>query len=825
GLQAEAGDFLRRAHGAYDAWGAHRKTAEMERDHPEILSGARAALESTGSLDIETLTKASAAIFERLDVDELLLRIATLAMENAGADRSAIVLVDSTGARLVVRGEVVAGRLSVKADPKTPLLAQVDPESLPVAAVDFAIKTGDAISAETHPEVFRTAPIYRAQSPRSALCMPVRRGGQVEAVIYLENTHAAGLLTPGRHRMLGTLASLAAISLSNAQLYRQQEAALELERRASAELARANAVKDEFLANTSHELRTPLNGIIGLADSIVADGGPAMPPETYETLRLIISSGRRLSGLVDELLDISQLQHDDVALELRSVDLQAAAQLVCTLLEPQARRVSVELVNAVPIGLAAEADENRLQQILINLVGNGIKFAVGGTVTIRAAARGDRLAMTVADDGPGIDQDDRERIFRAFEQGDGSIRRRHGGAGLGLAISRRLTELHGGTLVLEDTDAPGAVFTFDLAPAKTLPRTLTPLRPVMADPRPTTIPPRGSKRIPTDDPSARRRPLALAVDDDPINLRVLENYLRLDGYDAIFARNGAEALQQIADGLQPDVVLLDVMMPGMSGYEVSREIRARTSANRLPIVMLTAKDRVEDLQAAFDAGANDYLSKPFSREELLARMRTHVELSQTNVAYERFVPVEFLRILERHSILDIELGDSVKREMTVMFTDMRRFSTLSEKMSPQESFEFISGYFRRIGPLVTENFGVLNQYLGDGMMAMFPGAPDQAMTSAVEIQIELASYNAEREAAGKIPVATGIGLHSGDLVLGIIGDQYRRAGNVISDAVNQAARIEGLTSHFGIRIATTGPTLRKLSDPEAFPHRLIGRAT
>ena len=867
GRGQEADALRRRARAAYARWGARRKVAEIDRRWPHLARTAGDGSDSdrTSMLDLATLEKAGAAIFERVDEAALPSRILAILMENAGADHGALLRVEGGAFHLAAEGRFEQGRLQAVAREDQPSIDEMTTVALPVAAARAAVETAEPVYVQSAPESFRAAD---GALPRSACCLPVARGGTVEAVVVLENRATAGVFTPERREVMRLLGSLAAVSLANARLYARQTESLALERRATQELQRAAQLKDEFLANTSHELRTPLHGIIGLAETLRHDVARMDGTHLDETLGMIAASGRRLSALVEDVLDVSLLERGEVSLRTGAIDLRAIADVVLTLAGPKAEESGVRLVNAVPPGLApALADENRLQQVLLNLVDNGIKHGGhGATVEVSAAGpEGGRLTVAVEDDGPGIAPEDRDAIFESFRQADGSAQRVRGGVGLGLSIARRLTELHGGHLRLDETTSRGARFLFDLPVAEPFTEPVTePMVPVEGrseggrQPAAPAVPPaapafaKGADGAPDTRPgqrgaapasapkvaptaaltplpahAARRGPrrCALVVDDDPVNLRVMGATLEHDGYEVVAADSGSAALRLLTEGLEPDVVLLDVMMPRMSGYEVCREIRARAPATQLPVIMLTAKTQIDDLKAAFQTGANDYITKPFSREEVLARIRTHVELSKVNLAYERFVPVEFLRLLERDSIIDIELGDSVEREMAVMFTDMRFYSSITERLDPRTNFDFVSGYFRRIGPHVQENGGVVNTFLGDGLMALFPGgqAPQDAIRASVEMQLDLDRFNAERASRGAEPVRTGIGLHVGDLVLGILGDRYRRAGNVVSDAVNTASRIEGLTGHYGIRIAASREIIDRLPDPSELRHREIDR--
>ncbi|MCZ0904476.1 response regulator, partial [Microcoleus sp. HI-ES] len=166
---------------------------------------------------------------------------------------------------------------------------------------------------------------------------------------------------------------------------------------------------------------------------------------------------------------------------------------------------------------------------------------------------------------------------------------------------------------------------------------------------------------------------------------------------------------------------------------VCEKIREKFTAIEVPIVMLTAKNQVSDLVQGFDAGANDFLTKPFVKNELLARIKTHIRLAKINAAYGRFVPHDFLRFLGHESIVDVRLGDQIQKEMTVLFSDIRSFTTISEAMTPQENFNFINSYLSRVSPVIRAHQGFIDKYIGDAIMALFPESADDAVRAAVEM--------------------------------------------------------------------------------------------
>jgi signal transduction histidine kinase/class 3 adenylate cyclase len=583
-------------------------------------------------------------------------------------------------------------------------------------------------------------------------------------------------------------------------------------------LRETDRLKDEFLANTSHELRTPLTGIIGLADSMLDGAGGPLTRAQQKNLDLIVSSGRRLTSLVNDILDFSRLQHKDLQLQRKPVDVHGVASVVLNLSSPLLAGKSLELVNQIPTDFPlAEADENRLQQILYNLVGNAIKFTYAGTVTLSARQDGDWLSISVTDTGIGIAPDKQERIFEAFEQADGSVARVYGGTGLGLSVTRRLVELHGGTLQVESEMGKGSRFTFTLPVSGVQTRT-EPVKSIGSQRLASVIEMPEVTATEAGETSSTGDFDILIVDDELVNLQVLTNHLTLANYRVSQSTSGPGALQLIDEGYKPDLIILDVMMPRMSGYEFCQTVREKMAPTEVPIIMLTARNQVSDLVEGLNAGANDYMIKPFSKQELLARIRTHLTLSQISNAYSRFVPREFLDQLGQDSILNVKLGDQIQKEMTVMFADIRSFTTLSEDLTPEENFQFVNTLLSGLGPIIRKHHGFIDKFLGDGVMALFPDSADDAVNAAIEMQRELNEFNQTRPQNSRVRI--GVGIHTGTVMIGTVGEERRMEGTVISDVVNAAARLESLTKIFGSSIIVSEETLNKLN--ASYPHRSLG---
>lgn len=588
-----------------------------------------------------------------------------------------------------------------------------------------------------------------------------------------------------------------------------------IERERAEKLEQIDQLKDQFLANTSHELRTPLNGIIGLTEGILdrlqhpeEEANNFNNGELIANLSLVMASGKRLGSLVNDLLDFSQIKHSELNLKLRPLDLQSLVNVVLRVLEPLTQGKDLELVNSLPDDLPSVlADEDRLVQILHNLIGNAIKFTDDGQVEITASTQDGLLHICIRDTGIGIETDQLTAIFNEFEQGDGSSSRSYSGTGLGLSITKHLVEHHGGKITVESTSGEGSVFCFTLPVTSEEATNLENQSPIPAlislFQNPTK---NGSPSISEleDMPSfySREKMIRiLIVDDEPINHQVLRQHLRSPHFDVLSAMNGLGALAMLEDpDLHVDLILLDVMMPGMSGYEVAEKIRKTHLPSELPIIMVTAKNQVTDLVRGLQIGANDYLAKPFTKDEFLARLTTHLTLHRINSASSRFVPTEFIRTLGRNTITDVQLGDYTSQDITVLFTDIREYTSLTEQMSPADNFRLVRSYAGRMGPIIQSHHGFVNQYLGDGIMALFQQGPSDALQAAIDMQIEIRAYNLDRRSKERIPLKVGMGIHTGPLVLGIIGDEQRSDPAVISDTVNTTSRLEGLTKYYQANI-------------------------
>ena len=363
--------------------------------------------------------------------------------------------------------------------------------------------------------------------------------------------------------------------------------------RAFTELTEAQQAKTTFLATISHEIRTPMNGVLGVTEAMLTE---PMAPHQQENLRLIQRSGKLLVALINDLLDLTKAEAGKLSIERYDFDLRRVLDDVRALFEPAAQQkglaLKVHLSDEVP--LALRGDGMRLTQVLNNLVSNAVKFTPQGEVMVRVQTSGPlRLRFEVRDTGIGIEPALEQKLFTAFQQGDGSTTRRFGGSGLGLALAQQLVTMMGGHIDVESVPAQGTCFSFtlDFEPSA---------RPLLE-----LTPPQG---LPVTSLTAG---VVLVVDDNPINLAVAAQLVEKSGFSARKASSGLEAVSLLSKTNDVTLVLMDCHMPEMDGFEATERIRAlKTVKTGLPIIALTASTLPEDLEACRRSGMNDVLIKP-----------------------------------------------------------------------------------------------------------------------------------------------------------------------------------------------------------------------
>ncbi|OWR30707.1 hypothetical protein CDO73_08910 [Saccharibacillus sp. O23] len=460
-------------------------------------------------------------------------------------------------------------------------------------------------------------------------------------------------------------------------------------------------VKDDFLSSTSHELKTPLNAIVNIGESLLKGAEGSLTDQQAHNLAIVTGSGRRLTYLVDELLDYSKMKHGDIPIQRAAINLSSFVESVIRMHAFLLGSKKIELQNRVPSDFPAiYADGNRLIQILHNLIGNAIKFTERGTVSIQASVAAGRAEIRVSDTGRGIAADKLEHIFLAFEQEGAAAPT--GGTGLGLSITRKLVELHGGTIHAESSPGTGATFVLTLpladgkedsfAKAPSLPAALTAAsNRLLRYAEPEIVP--GS-----------RGEWIVVVDDDPANLQTIVNLLKLEGYGYAVTSRSPAVLELLDQLPAVHLVVADIMMPDMSGYELLERIRARYSPSELPVLMLTAGNKAHQLKLALEKGANDFVAKPFESEELLARIGGLTRM-KTSVQAARAAEISFLRsqinphflynALNAIAELCIDAPDQAEQLILQLSSYLRRsvhFKHLDSLTSLHNELELIHAY-------------------------------------------------------------------------------------------------------------------------------------
>lgn len=449
------------------------------------------------------------------------------------------------------------------------------------------------------------------------------------------------------------------------------------------ELIVADKSKDDFLAQTSHELRNPLHSMMNIAQLVVDNPRNSIVKEDKENMHLLLSVGNRMSMLVDDLLDLTLMTEKKLRLDKEKVYIApvvaTAIDMLDYLVSPKNIVIHHRIAHNFP---PVYADENRMVQLILNLIHNAIKFTDVGEIVITAYATQGYATIRIQDTGIGIAPEVMKEVFRPFYKDDAVE-----GIGLGLQISKQLVELHGGEIFISSQLHEGTIVSFSLPFAEDAPELKADL--IQEAPTVTERKEPAHQMIGGESASAESqnfRAKILLVDDDQVNLNVIARVLQADDYDIVTALSGHEALQEIQT--RPfDLVISDVMMPMMSGYALVGKIRERYDLSELPIILLTARGRTEDLNAGFQAGANDYVIKPVDTRELKARVKALTDL-QVAMKEQLLLEAAWLRA----QINPHFLYNTINSIMMMTRTDPAKMKYLLEKFVYflRTSFDFQS---------------------------------------------------------------------------------------------------------------------------------------
>jgi signal transduction histidine kinase/DNA-binding response OmpR family regulator len=539
--------------------------------------------------ELQALGEVSQAVSSSLDLDEVLTTIVTRAVQLSGADGGSIFEFEPATSGFVLRTcfgtseELVQALRGIRIGLEDTFVGAAAAGGEVRQAADLDLEPRDPHIDE-----------LRRHGWRSMMAVPLRRADEIIGALIVRRTVKGGF--PERTvGLLETLASQSVVAIHNARVYRELE-------KKTRELEVASHHKSEFLASMSHELRTPLNAVIGFSDVLLDQMFGGLNEKQDEYVRDIRNSGRHLLELINEILDLSKVEAGQMELDRDAVSVSDLLEHAVAMVRERAGRDGVALhVDVSPDLGTAHADELKLKQVILNLLTNAVKFTPhGGTVTVRAQRVHDEAHVSVSDTGIGIADADKERIFAAFQRGGRAARTSTEGAGLGLTLSKRIVDLHGGRLWMESRLGAGSTFSFaiPLAPSST----------ASAD--------RAQVRGEEAAPAGERTGTVLIVEDDRRSADLLQVYLEGAGYSVAVAGDGIDGLE-LARRLDPRAVILDMLLPRLNGWELLAQLKGDPATAAIPVLIVSM---VDEQGAALALGAAEYLVKPVDGASLLAAL-------------------------------------------------------------------------------------------------------------------------------------------------------------------------------------------------------------
>jgi len=601
----------------------------------------------------------------------------------------------------------------------------------------------------------------------------------------------------------------------------------------TAELAAANqllnemdALKTKFFSNISHEFRTPLTLTIGPIDNALAGNYGELSGQLRQHLEMVLRNSRRLLGMINELLDISKLEAGKMQLRPKRINLRKLLNEITSLFISYAEKRKIELVvHSEREDLEVYLDQEKFEKICHNLLSNSFKFVdVNGKIRVSILEQGEEVILSFKDNGRGIPKKELPIVFDRFHQVDSVVGSDQPGTGIGLSLVKDLVELHHGTITVESEQGWGTEFFITLKkgndhlkPEELIEQeseqTVERIKPVSfaADAAEQTNMNESVNSLTVEDP------LLLIVDDS----KDVRDYVKscLDRkYRVEEASDGKQALE-VARSAHPDLIISDVMMPQMDGYQLCKALKSEPKLSHIPIVLLTAKASEEMKVVGLEAGADDYLSKPFHAKELAARVRNLLQIHRQEKQLKTFNQELENRVREQVQALlkskrlarylpsklvqkiITDEGDlaSERRNMTIFFTDLTNFSDLSDRSEPEIITEILNSYFGEMVKLIEKHGGTLGRFMGDGILGFF-GAPDsmdpkdqalKAVHMAVEMQQAMKEFSAawlEKGIDHNLKIR--IGIHQDYVTVGNFGSSEIVEYTVIGKGANLASRLE-----------------------------------
>lgn len=535
---------------------------------------------------VDLLSEISSLFTSSLNLEENINFMLEAAHRLVEFDAATVYLLDDSGEQLSAMATF----------PHSDALPTVARFAVGEGIVGWAVEQGKPVNVPDTTTDHRFKPLGRGHQPRSMLVLPLATPQRMVGAWSL-GRRAMAPFTDLEAALVRVLTNQAAIALENARLYdslRRQLDQIEAQRKelvlANAQMQEVSRLKSEFLANMSHELRTPLNAVMGFSELLKDNlAGPLTEQQRQDCLQTIHTSGQHLLALINDVLDLSKIEAGRMDLIAESFVVEPALREVLHVIHPLAMKKEIEIsISVHPEDLTVYADKSKVKQVMYNLLSNAIKFTpAGGHVTVTARPDGNLVRVAVADTGIGIPREHHDDIFTAFFQVQSGDNREYQGSGLGLALTKRLVELHGGIIRFDSEPGRGTTFTF-------------------------TLPTAAGVRL-----QARRR--ILIVEDNPSNLDLTRMVLQANGFLVESAADGDEGWHK-ARALHPDLILMDVQLPGMDGLTLTRKLKGDPETSGIKVVALTANAMKGTEEQAREAGCAGYITKPIEVKRFITQV-------------------------------------------------------------------------------------------------------------------------------------------------------------------------------------------------------------
>ena len=646
------------------------------------------------------------------------------------------------------------------------------------------------------------------------LAVPLLADATVTGCIVLQQVHGDRQWQRDEVNLAQAVANQSAIAVQQANLYQKT-------RQQADQLLALDQQKTAFFQNISHEFRTPLTLTIGPLESAVERGEGLDAEQSVIALR----NSRRLLRLVNQLLDLQRLDAGKMQPTFRPCDLATFTAEVVEAFQTYCERKQITLSTDIAACSPVYLDLEKFDKVLYNLLSNAMKFTPAGkSIIVRLREADGKAQLQVQDQGIGIRTDQLPYLFERFRQADGSANRSYEGTGLGLSLVKELSVLHGGQVTVQSVYGEGTTFTIDLPlgtghlpPSQVIEQMLSAEKgraavelsdvemvSASAD-RAVSLPPEAAGT--QTERASFEGSQVLVVDDNPDLRAYVSCVLQRQGYQVRTAEQGAAGLE-MATAYKPDLIITDLMMPGVSGLEMIERIRKDAILQGTPVILLTAKVDDETRLEGVEQGADAYLSKPFNDRELLAEVRNLLALKAnerkvaqlneylTESVLQRFLPPSLVQ-KAKEGTLQLDLRPE-PRLVTILFSDIVGFTQLSNTLRSRRVAELLNEYLETMTHAIFHHGGTVDKFMGDAVLALF-GAPEEmspneqvrrAIAAARQMYQDLEGLNQRWAKQGIGPVKFRCGIHQGTAVVGMFGSVERSDYTAIGPSVNIAARIQ-----------------------------------